>query len=180
MWHNVVSTVRENTLPFKSLRSVSFVGKSLLCSPKPLLQSSVSHDPSEIIVICSFAVSYYYQCWKHVFFSMTDIGVFWYTHSNYFLVDIWELRLAWGFKRLRESSRQMRKISLSFCVLSVQSHLCCYGNITAEPSAVVLTWLCYKTTRSHLLALEKQIDSKWLRLRHFHWIIQPISLYFFI
>ncbi len=32
-----------------------------------LLQSSVSHDPSEIMLICcSGSISYYYQCWKQL------------------------------------------------------------------------------------------------------------------
>jgi len=35
-----------------------------------LLQSSVSHDPSEIIQICRFAAQetffYYHQCWRHL------------------------------------------------------------------------------------------------------------------
>jgi len=35
-----------------------------------LLQSSVSHDPSEIILICLFAahISCYFQCWKPLYF----------------------------------------------------------------------------------------------------------------
>jgi len=27
---------------------------------------SVSHNPSEIILICSRNISYYYQCWKQL------------------------------------------------------------------------------------------------------------------
>jgi len=31
---------------------------------KPLLQSTVSHDPQEMLTWCSRSISFYYQYWK--------------------------------------------------------------------------------------------------------------------
>ncbi len=58
-----------------------------------LLQSSVSHDPSEIILICWFSdcyhsnmlISYYYQCWKQ-FCCLTFLWKLW---SIFFRILWW-------------------------------------------------------------------------------------------
>ncbi len=47
------------------LKTYCYGGKTEF-SAQPLFQSSVSHDPSEIIIICWLLnIFYYYQCWKN-------------------------------------------------------------------------------------------------------------------
>ncbi len=55
--------------------------------PASLLQSSVSHDPSEIILICWFAdqeTSDYYQCWK-------QLCCFFWKPSYIFCMILWSI-----------------------------------------------------------------------------------------
>jgi len=71
-----------------------------------LLQSSVSHDPKEIILICRFwcswNITYYYQCWKrfvvllNIFVHLRFKIIWWISFAFFYLwcirYNLWPIR----------------------------------------------------------------------------------------
>ncbi len=177
MWHNVVSTVRKNTLPFKSLRSVSFYfGKSLkLTKPiTPVFSVPWSFSKYWNMLICCFLLlsmlEMFFSVWLILeCFDIPTLFIFLWTHES-------QGKLG----DLKGSGRAQgrRGTSLHPSVFSLFSRISVVM-VTLHQNPLLWCWHNY-VTKSNVLALEKQIDSKWFRLRHFHWIMQPISLYFLI